>query len=127
MKYGCTQYVYHLVVHLSSFCVFAEYGTAESMTSSPLLRLFLILAALILVPAMVWVCCQWKQCCRRNHPPPHSRHDTGIIIETGYHINNPVYKQQRSNESGLNYTPVSTKGYCCSNECQSNCSHTVYV
>ncbi|PNF38773.1 hypothetical protein B7P43_G13742, partial [Cryptotermes secundus] len=99
--------------------------TEESVPSSSLPLLFLIPAALILVPMMVWVCCQWKQRCKRNCPPPHSQHDTTIITEAVLH-NKPVHKQQRSNENGFKYTPVSTTGYC-SNEFRRNCSHMQYV
>jgi hypothetical protein len=121
MKSGYNKYVFPIVVHLSSVCFFAERGTSECVS-----LLFLIPAALILVPMWVWLCCQWKRC-RRDHPTPHSQHDTTIIVETGHHNNNPVHKQQRSNENGFKYTPVSTTGYCCSNECQRNYSHTQYV
>jgi hypothetical protein len=107
-------------------CFSAERTTSDNTPSSSLPLLFLIPAALILIPAVVWVCCQWKQHRRRNHPPTHSQHDPVIIAETRHHNNNPVHEHQ-SNRNSFKYMPVSTTGHCVLNDCQRNCNHTQYV
>lgn len=96
-----------------------------STFSRPLL--FLIPAALILVPGIAWVCCRWKQRRRRNCPPPHCHRDAVINIRRERHNNNPAHKQQRSTDSGFSYTSVSTKRHCGSNKLKSNSSHVQYV
>ncbi|XP_069679017.1 fibroblast growth factor receptor-like 1 [Periplaneta americana] len=93
-----------------------ERNASDSVSSSSLPLLFLIPAALALVPVMVWVCCQWKKRCRRNHLSAHSRQDPIIIIESVHHNNNPVSKLR-------GYTPVSSSGYCSLNECKRHCHH----
>ncbi|XP_021931853.1 fibroblast growth factor receptor-like 1 isoform X2 [Zootermopsis nevadensis] len=103
-----------------------ERTSSDSTPSSSLPLLFLIPAALVLIPIMVWMCCHWKQRRRRNNSPKHSQHDSIIINETRHHNNIPLHKDQ-GNGSGYKYTPVSTTGPSVSNDCQRNRSHTQYV
>ncbi|GFG30188.1 hypothetical protein Cfor_06530 [Coptotermes formosanus] len=101
-----------------------EHSTSDVPTSS-LPLLFLIPAALILVPVIAWVCCRWKQHHRRNCPPPHCRHDAVINTRREHHNNNPVHKQQRGAHSGFKYTSVSINGTrkCGSSERERTSSH----
>lgn len=119
---------YHILVFWKTtyFCFFAEHNPSDMSTFS-LPLLFLIPAALILVPGIAWVCCRWKQRRRRNCPPPHCRHDAVINIRREHHNNNPVHKQHRGTDSGFKYTSVSTTRHCGSNELKSNSSHVQYV
>lgn len=110
---------------LTFTCFFAEHSPDMSTFSLPLL--FLIPAALILVPGIAWVCCRWKQRRRRNCPPPHCHRDAVINIRREHHNNNPVHKQHRGTDSGFKYTSVSTTRHCGSNELKSNSSHVQYV
>ena len=120
---------YHILVFWKTTyftCFFAEQSPSDMSTfSRPLL--FLIPAALILVPGIAWVWCRWKQRRRRNCPSPHCHRDAVINIRRERHNNNPALKQQRSTDSGFSYTSVSTTRHCGSNKLKSNSSHVQYV
>lgn len=96
-----------------------EHSTSDMPTSS-LSLLFLIPAALVLVPVVSWVCCRWKQRRRSNCPPPHCQHETVINIRREQHNNN---KQQRRADSGFKYTSVNVTRHCGSSERERNSSH----
>lgn len=119
---------YHTLVFWKTpqFCFFADHNTSDVPTSS-LPLLFLIPAALILVPVISWVCCRWKQHRRRNWPSPHCQHDAVITIRREHHKNNPGHKQQRCNDNGYKYTSVTSTRQCGSNERETNSSHLQYV